>query len=791
MKFTLSWLKDHLKTDKTAAEIADVMTMAGLEVEAVHDPAASLTAFSVAYVKDAQPHPNADRLRVCTVETKDGVKQIVCGAPNARAGISVVYAPIGAYVPGIDVTLKQAEIRGVESQGMMCSASELELGEDHSGIIELAGSPAVGTPAAQALAADPVIDFEVTPNRPDWLGVRGIARDLAAAGAGELYTDRLRAVEGHFDSPVGVRIEAADACPVFLGRYVRGVKNGPSPEWVQTRLRAIGLRPINALVDITNYLSYDRARPLHVFDAAKLNGDVVARLGREGESFLALDGKTYAVDEDMCVIADASGPLGLGGVMGGEASGVTDATTAVFIECAYFDPARTARTGRRTGIVSDARYRFERGVDTGFLIDGMELATALVLDLCGGEASRVVMAGDIPPAPPPVDFDLHLVRKLTGLELPDKRILEILRQLGFTVDGSGHRVLVQPPSWRRDIDGAADLVEEVARIEGFDARPVTPMTRMFGQTAPVYPEGAERARRTRRALAADGWLEAVTWSFCRAEHAALFGAGPDLDVANPVSSELSTMRPTPLVNLVAALQRNADRGAPEARLFEVGPAFSAVADGQSRVAAGAVRAEAVRHWAGPAGADVFAMKQAALTALEAAGAPVASLQTQADAQAWQHPGRSGTLRLGNRTLAWFGEIHPAVLKAMDVEGRVLGFEVYLDALPPAKKKPGKTRPPLVKPDQSPVTRDFAFVKDEGVGAEAVVRAAQNVDKALIERVEVFDVYRGAGLPEGKDSIAIAVRLQPLGKAMTEAEIDAVAKKIVAAVEKATGATLRA
>ncbi len=795
MKFTLSWLKDHLKTEATAAEIADSMTMAGLEVEAVRDPAAALAGFSVAHIREAKQHPNADRLRVCTVETKDGVKQIVCGAPNARAGISVVYAPVGAYVPGIGVTLKQAEIRGVESQGMMCSARELELGEDHEGIIELSGSPAIGTPAADVLGADPVIDFEVTPNRPDWLGVRGIARDLAAAGMGELFRDDLSAAPGHYDSPIGVRVEAPDACPVLIGRYVRGVKNGPSPDWLQQKLRAIGLRPINALVDITNYISYDRARPLHVFDAAKLLGDVVARVGREGETLAALDGKTYAIDGDMCVIADDARALALGGIMGGEESGVTDSTTDVFIECAYFDPARTARTGRRTGIVSDARYRFERGVDTGFLLAGMEMATAMVLDLCGGEASHAVRAGEIPPAPPAVDFDTALVARLTGLELSDKRIREILHDLGCTVAGSGARVMVQPPTWRRDIEQGADLVEEIARIVGFDKLPAAPMRRPAGRRASVWSEGAERARRARRALAANGWMEAVTWSFCRAEHAALLGGASGdsggLEIDNPVSSDLSVMRPTPLAHLIPALQWNADRGAPHARLFETGPCWSGAGDGgQKTVAAGAVRAEAIRHWAGAAGADIFAMKEAALTALEAAGAPVANLQTQAQAEDWQHPGRSGALMLGNKKLAWFGEIHPLALKAMDVDGRVLGFEVYLDAIPPAKKKPGKTRPPLVKADQSPVTRDFAFVKDVAVSAEQIVRAAQGADKTLIESVTVFDVYEGKGLPEGKNSIAIAVRIQPVGKAMTDAELAALSEKIVASVEKATGATLR-
>jgi phenylalanyl-tRNA synthetase beta chain len=604
MKFTLSWLREHLDTDASASEIVDAMTMAGLEVEHVDDPAAKLAVFSVAKIVEAAKHPNADKLQVCQVDTKDGRLEIVCGAPNARAGLTTIYAPIGAYVPGSGVTLEARPVRGVVSNGMLCSASELQTAEESDGILELADSLAVGTPAAQALGLEAVIDFEVTPNRPDWLGVAGIARDLAAAGVGKLKDLSVAPVKGGFPCPVEIRLDGTDACPVFAGRLIRGVKNGPSPAWLQQRLISVGLRPINALVDVTNLISYDRARPLHVYDAAKLSGGFIeARLGREGESLEALDGKTYAVTPEICVIADGSGVVGLGGVMGGESTGCSEATTDVFVESAWFDPIRTAQTGRTTGIVSDAQYRFARGVDPGFVVPGLELATQLIIQLCGGEASEVAVTGEIPAPPQAIAFDRAYVEKLSGLTIPASRIDQILAALGFAIDGAS----VTPPTWRRDVEGKADLVEEVARIEGYGALPSTPLPEIARPVGGVLTVRQNRMRVARRSMAARGFAETITWSFMRQDWAVLFGGGqPNLVLTNPIASDLSTMRPSILPNLIEAAGRNARRGFPDVALFEVGPNYRGDEPGDQTTAVGAVLAPPPpRRWDKAGAAPVF------------------------------------------------------------------------------------------------------------------------------------------------------------------------------------------
>jgi phenylalanyl-tRNA synthetase beta chain len=798
MKFPLSWLKYHLETDASLEQICDAMTMAGLEIEDVDNPAEKFGAFTVAYVQDAVPHPDADKLRVCTVETKDGIKQIVCGAPNARKGMRAVFAPLGSYIPGLDFSLdkKPRKIRGVESHGMMCSAKELELGEDHDGIIDLDGDWEVGTPAVEALGQDdPVIDFEVTPNRPDWLGVRGIARDLAATGIGTLKTHDIQAIEGSFDCPVKVELDWPEACPVFAGRLIRGVKNVPSPDWLQNALKSIGLRPINALADITNMISYDRARPLHVYDAAKLTGSIhVRKGGGAGDMFEALDGKEYTPEASACVIADEAHCLGFGGVMGGTYSGVSDETTDVFIESAWFDPLITRATAKATGIDSDAKYRFERGVDPASVADGIEQATRLILDICGGEASNTVVTGNIPEAPAPIEFPLSEVKRLTGLDLPREDILRIITDLGFAPQGEGDVLRVGVPSWRMDATQKADLVEEVARIHGYDKLEATSLER-----PPVRREAPAtamqlRARHARRALAGRGYSEAVTWSFCERSEAALFGGhGEGLALENPISSELDVMRPTALIHLLKALQANADRGQADARLFEVGPIYITDApDGQRLVATGVRRITEDRHWAGTRAPDVFDIKADAAAALEAAGASASSLQVAPEARCWWHPGRSGVMRMGPKNvLAEFGEIHPGVLKALDIDGRVLAFEIVLDALPKSRKPSGlKARAQLNRADLTPVRRDFAFLVEKTVSADSLMRAAKGADKAMISGVSVFDVYDGQGVPEGQTSLAIEVTLQPRDKTLTDAEIDAIAAKVVAKVSGATGGRLR-
>ncbi|UQV17084.1 phenylalanine--tRNA ligase subunit beta [Brevundimonas albigilva] len=807
MKFTLSWLKDHLETEADVHRIAEAMTMAGLEVEEVLDPAAKLAPFTVAKIVSAERHPNADRLQVCQVETVDGMKEIVCGAPNARAGLTTIYAPIGAYVPGLGVTLVEKPVRGVVSNGMLCSAAELELADDSDGIQELPPEIPVGTPVAGLFGAEPVIDFEVTPNRPDWLGVTGIARDLAAAGVGRLKHFDIAVVRGGFPSPVSVRIEASEMCPVFAGRVIRGVRNGPSPAWLQKRLTAIGLRPINRLVDVTNLIAYDRARPLHVYDLAKLSGpEIVVRAGQvsaqtgEAEHLIALDGKTYAVQPADCVIADAAGerPIGLGGVMGGESTGCDDDTVDVFLESAWFEPLVIAQTGRVHAIHSDAQYRFARGVDPASVTPGLELATRLILDLCGGEPSEIVYVGEPPANPAPIAFDPAHVKRLTGMSLADDRIGTILGQLGFLVqaapEGQAQPWIVTPPSFRRDVDGPADLVEEVARIEGFDRLPDTPLPPVARPAGGVLNPRQARVRTARRALAALGYAEAVTWSFTKQSTAALFGGGDEtLVLENPIAADLDCMRPSALPNLIQAAARNAARGFAEAALFEIGPIY--LGDGpndQRTVVAALVAPHAARHWAGAGEDPLFALKGDLTALLEEIGAPVASLQlAQGSNRDWWHPGRSARLQLGPKNvIVEFGELHPRVLKALDADGPMLAFEIVLDTVPEPRGKGSKARGPADLATLMPLTRDFAFVVEDAKPAGDLVRAAAGADKALIAEVRVFDVYRGKGVDDGFKSVALEVVLQPRQATLTDAEIEALTARVVAAIEK-QGGRLRA
>ncbi len=810
MKFTLSWLKRHLDTGASLDAIAGRLTMLGLEVEGVEDPAKKLAVFSVAKVLEAAPHPDADKLQVLKVEAlvEGEVKQlqVVCGAPNARKGLTGIFAPPGATIPVNGMVLKPTKIRGVESNGMMCSERELELSEDHEGIIDLAGEWKVGTPAAEVLGQnDPVIEIAITPNRPDCLGVHGVARDLAAAGLGRLADGAVTPVPGKFESPIRIELDfpagEEHVCPVFAGRLIRGVKNGPSPEWLQKLLKSVGLRPINALVDITNFISLDRARPLHVYDASKLTGNIRARLGRKGEKLLALDGKTYDVEPHYCVIADDAKVLGFGGVMGGEDSGSTEATVDVFVESAYFDPYRTARTGRDTGIVSDARYRFERGVDPAFVVPGLERATQMILDLCGGEPSNIVVAGKVPDTKKEISFDTARIEKLTGLKLGKAEAAEILSALGFGVSDAGGPLIVAVPSWRPDVEGQADLVEEVVRVHGLNEVKSVALPRIHAVAKPVLSPRQRRDRLARRVLAARGMVEAVNWSFISEAEAALFGGGnaiPALKLANPISAEMSHMRPSLLAGLIAAAGRNMARGMPDVAMFEVGQQFeSDEPSGQVLAASGIRRGTARplgsgRHWQGKAGpVEAMDAKEDAVALLTALGAPVQSFQISADAPSWYHPGRSGVIRLGPKNvIGYFGELHPRVLDAMDVAGPVAAFEIFPDAIPEPKRKATRAKPPLALSDLQPLRRDFAFVVDEKVSADQLLRAARGADRKLIADVSLFDVFEGGALGEGRKSLAIEVTLQPVEKTLTDEEIEAVSKAIVAAVEKATGGTLR-
>ncbi|MER9682193.1 phenylalanine--tRNA ligase subunit beta [Mesorhizobium sp. M0184] len=801
MKLTLSWLKDHLETDASLAEIVERLTSIGLEVEHVDDRA-SLAPFVIAKVLTAVQHPDADRLRVLTVDSGDGKPpvQVVCGAPNARAGLIGAFAAPGTYIPGIDVTLTVGKIRGVESHGMMCSERELELSEEHDGIIDLPADAPVGTSfAAYAHLDDPLIEINLTPNRPDATSVHGIARDLAASGLGRLKSAPIEPIPGKGETPVKVTIEAPELCPGFALRLVRGVKNGPSPKWLQQRLLAIGLRPISALVDITNYVTFDRGRPLHVFDAAKVTGNLAVRRARDGEKVLSLDGREYTLTPEMCVIADQDGIESIAGIMGGEHSGCDENTTDVLIESALWDPITTARTGRTLGIITDARYRFERGVDPEMMVPGLELATKLVLDFCGGTPAQTEVVGYAGHQPKIVSFPLSEVKRLTGIEVPRSTSLDILARLGFRPEGTGDVVNVAVPSWRPDVDGKADLVEEVMRIHGVDNIAPQPLGSHDAVNARILTVLQIRTRAAKRALAVRGMMEAVTWSFIPAKHAELFGGGQQaLKLANPIAADMSDMRPSLLPGLIAAAQRNADKGIGDVALFEVSGTYEGDgADQQRRVAAGVRRGTAKlegsgRHWAGNAGAvGVFDAKADAIAALEACGAPVERLQIEAGGPAWYHPGRSGTIKLGPKViLGTFGEFHPKTLEGLDVSGPLCGFEVFIDAVPEPKTKPTRTKPRLDLSAFQAVKRDFAFVVDKAVEAGTLVRAALAADRKLISGVSVFDVFEGAALGAAKKSIAIEVSIQPVEKTLTDEDFEALAKRIVENVGKQTGGVLR-
>jgi len=787
MKFTLGWLKDHLDTSLSLDEIAAALTRTGLEVEGIENPGAKLAAFRIAHVLEAVPHPNADKLRVCRVDTGDGVIQVVCGAPNARTGMKAVLGRPGDHVPGLDVTLRETEIRGQKSQGMMCSSRELQLGDDHDGIIDLPADAPVGTAYADwAGLNDPVIEVAITPNRQDCLGVAGIARDLAAAGYGTLKSPPVPAVQGSYDSPVAIETDDASACPVFAGRYVRGVVNGPSPDWMQRRLKAIGLRPISVLVDITQYVMIDRARPLHVYDAATVTGTLRARLARAGETLLALDGRTYTLDETMCVIADDAAVLGLAGVMGGEGSGVTAATTDIVIESAWFDPVRTGATGRALGLGSDARYRFERGVDPAFVIGGLDLATALVVELCGGTASRAVVAGAEPVADKVVTLRPQRVASLGGLDVAADEQRAILERLGYRAAGAdAWRV----PSWRRDVDGEADLVEDVLRLKGYDHIPATPLPRRDGVALPTATPTQTREKRLRRLAAARGFAEAITWSFIAPAEAALFGGGT-WTLENPISADLAVMRPSLLPGLLAAAARNQNRGAVSIRLFETGKRYLQAEHATLALIAGGAKSD--RHWSSgkASGFDVFDAKAEALALLEAAGVPVARLTATAEAPGWYHPGRSGVLKLGPKAvLAQFGELHPNILKAFDLRGTAVALELFLDALP-VPKASRRARPAFNPSDLPSVERDFAFLVAAGVEAARLLAAVRGADKQAISDVRIFDVFTGAGVPDGRKSIALSVTLTPTAQTFTDAEIEAISARIVGAAAKSCDAVLR-
>ena len=797
MKFTLSWLKTHLDTTASVDEIAYALTDLGLEVEGIENPADKLKAFTLAKVTHAEQHPDADRLRVCRVATDEGEKQIVCGAPNAREGITVVLAKPGDYVPGIDVTLSVGNIRGVESHGMMASERELELSDEHDGIIELP-SGEVGERFIDWLAdndpakVDPVIEIAITPNRPDALGVQGIARDLAARGLGTLKTNDVDVVPAAFAPEMSVTIDedTLDGCPLFCGRIIRGVKNGPSPQWLQDQLRAIGLRPINFLVDVTNFFTYDRNRPLHVFDMAKVNGNLRVHRAEGGEELLALDGKTYVFEPGQMVISDGNGPESLAGIMGGKETGCTEDATDVFVESAYWNPIQIAYTGRALKINSDARYRFERGVDPAFTPEGLELAVRMIVDHAGGEASEMIVAGAVPDTSRAYKLDAKRVISLVGMEIPEAEQRQTLTALGFRLEGN----MAHVPSWRPDVMGEADLVEEVARIASLTKLQGKPLARVdAGVPKPILSPMQKRERSARRTAAALGYNECVTYSFIDKDAATQFGGGDDSSMlANPISTEMSHMRPALLPGLLQAAARNQARGFMDLALFELGQAFHGGEPGEQHVLLSGLlvgRTEAKDVHGASRGVDVFDAKADAEALLSAMGAP-AKAQIRRGANDWWHPGRHGIICLGpKKVLGVFGELHPKVLKAMDVKGPAVAFTLWPEEIP-LPRKSNATRSALVLNDLQAVERDFAFVVDADVAALDLANAAAGADKALISDVRVFDEFIGGSLGEGKKSLAIAVRLQPTDKTLKEADIEAVGQKIIEKVTKATGGVLR-
>ncbi len=807
MKFTLSWLKDHLETDATLDQICERLTAIGLEVEDVDDKAA-YKPFVIAKVISAEKHPEADRLKVLMVDAGDGKPvQIVCGAPNARAGLVGALARPGVYVPGIDVTLAVGKIRGVESHGMMCSEKELNISEDHNGIIDLPVDAPVGTSfATYAGLDDPIIEINLTPNRPDCTSIYGIARDLAAAGLGKLKPHGNPSFKTEGETSVGLTIDLDDErlCPGFGLRLVRGVKNGPSPVWIQQRLKAIGLRPINALVDITNYMTFDQGRPMHVFDAAKVKGNLTVRRAAEGETVLALDTREYKLGPSNVVIADDNGVESIGGIMGGEHSGCDENTVDVLIESALWDPINIAKSGRTLGIITDARYRFERGVDPEYMVPGLDRTTELVLELCGGTPAEAKVVGYKGFAAKVVDFPFAEVKRLTGLEVSTDESREILTRLGFTVEGSGECVSVKVPSWRPDVDGKADLVEEVMRIHGVDQIKPEPIDRLASVNGRILTTLQVRTRTAKRTLASRGMLEAVTWSFIPEDQAKLFGGGSNaLKLANPIAADMSDMRPSLLPGLLTAAQRNADKGFGDVAIFEVSGTYeSDKPEGQRRVAGGIRRGTASlngagRSWSNAAKGggkpvDVFDAKADALAVVEACGLPMSNIQIEKGAPAWYHPGRSGTIKMGPKVvLGYFGEFHPKTLGSLDVSGALAGFEVFLDAMPDPKKKATRTKPGLDLSPFQAVKRDYAFVVASDVEAGAIVKAATTADRKLITGVNVFDVFEGASLGEGRKSVAIEVLIQPVDKTLTDEDFEALTAKIVANVEKTTGGVLRA
>ncbi|WP_343344629.1 phenylalanine--tRNA ligase subunit beta [Sphingomicrobium sp. XHP0239] len=782
MKFTLSWLKDHLETTASVEEIAEKLTAIGLEIEGISNPGDTLRPFKVAYVVDAKPHPDADKLQVLTVDDGTEQKQVVCGAPNARAGMKGVFGGPGTHVPGPDFTLGEATIRGVESFGMMCSARELQIGEGHEGIIELPDDAPVGTSYADyADLDDPVFDVFVTPNRQDCMGVHGIARDLAAAGLGTLKPLDVPVIEGSFDPTIAVHIEDEEGCPALYGRTFRGLSNPASPDWMQRRLKAIGQKPISALVDITNYAMIDLGRPSHVYDLAKVKGDLIVRRAAKGEQFEALNDKTYPLSGTMTVIADDDGVHDLGGVMGGNRTGVAADTTESFLEIAYFDPERTAKTGQKLGLVSDARSRFERGVDPAFLEAGEAIIGAMILDICGGEVSHPIRTGEPPVKARTIRFDWKRTAALGGVDIPADEQAAILTRLGFTVDGND----VTIPSWRRDVEGPADLVEEVTRVHGFDDIPSTSLPRHDGVAPPAATRGQKAERRLRRAAASRGLNEAVTWSFISEEQAEAFGGGAHV-LANPISEDMKVMRPSLLPGLAAAARRNLDRGQSSVRLFEVGRRY--LADGEKRTATVLLIGEArQRGWAeGKARSFTpFDAKEEAIALLEAAGAPTGNLALFPGAGDDWHPGRSAALGLGpKKILARFGELHPSLAKALDLPEAPIAAELYLDNIPEPRSSE-RARAAYAPPPLMAVKRDFAFIVPETLSAGELERAVAGSDKKRIVDTRVFDRF------EGKDglSLAVEVTLQPQDASFTEEQLGEIAQSIVAAAE-AKGARLR-